>query len=121
MPTTQASGSLTATGAEQILNGSSFTFPTYPSAVWQAYVNVNQMVANDVLELRVYLKVISADVITSSSALYTIISNAPTGNGDQVFMSMPVISDIEVRFTLKQTASGTGGFKTYSWSVKTIP
>lgn len=110
MPTLQASGTQTAViGTEHTLSDL-----TSPFAVFQVQVNRNAMQSGDILELRIYSKVLAGDNIANSSAIYQQYSGAPTGNGDQVAMSDPVVSDQEIKFTLKQTA-GTG--RAYPWKV----
>jgi hypothetical protein len=110
MPILQASGTQAASvGTEQTLADLSSPF-----AVFQLLVNVNAMQAGDVTELRIYTKVLSSDTISNCSALYQQISGAPTGNGDQVYLSLPVVSDQEIKFTLKQIA---GSARSYPWKV----
>lgn len=110
MPTLQASGTQTAViGTEHTLSDL-----TAPFVVFQVLVNRNAMLSGDVLELRIYTKVLSGDTIANCSAIYQQYSGAPSGNGDQVVISMPVVSDQEIKFTLKQTA-GTG--RAYPWKV----
>jgi|SRR5215469_11148889 len=114
MPVSQASGTQTAViGTEHILADL-----TAPFAVFQMLVNVNAMLTGDTTELRIYTKVLSGDTITSSSTLYQQLIGAPTGNGDQVMISLPVVSDQEIRFTLRQT-TGTG--RAYPWKVVSFP
>ena len=112
MPTLQASGTQTAViGTEHTLSDL-----TAPFAVFQALVDVINMQAGDTTELRIYTKVLSTGGL--DSAIYQQLIGAPTGNGDQVQISVPVVSDKEIKFTLKQTA-GVG--RSYAWKVVSIP
>jgi hypothetical protein len=108
MPIIQASGTLAASiGVEQTLADL-----TSPFAVYQMIVDVSNMQAGDVTNLRVYTKVLSGGGL--DSALYQQISGAPTGYGDQVYLSLPVVSDQEIKFTLQQIA---GSPRSYPWKV----
>jgi len=108
MPTVQASGTQTAViGTEHVLSDL-----TSPFAVFQLLVDVINMATGDITELRIYTKVLSTGGL--DSAIYQQLANAPTGSGDQVLISMPVVSDKEIKFTLKQIA-GTG--RNYDWKV----
>jgi hypothetical protein len=108
MPTIQASGTQAASiGVEQTLADL-----TSPFAVYQMIVDVSNMQAGDVTNLRVYTRVLSGGGL--DSALYQQISGAPTGYGDQVYLSLPVVSDQEIKFTLQQIA---GTARSYPWKV----
>jgi hypothetical protein len=108
MPIIQASGTQAASiGVEQTLADL-----TSPFAIYQLIVNVNAMQAGDVTDLRIYTKVLSGDMIGNCSALFQQISGAPTGYGDQVYLSLPVVSDQEIKFTLQQIA---GSPRSYPW------
>jgi hypothetical protein len=110
MPTIQASGTQAASiGVEQTLADLATPF-----AVFQLIVNVNAMQAGDVTDLRIYTKVLASDTIGNCSALFQQISGAPTGYGDQVYLSLPVVSDQEIKFTLQQIA---GSPRSYPWKV----
>jgi hypothetical protein len=110
MPRVESSGTQAATvGTEQTLADL-----TTPFAVFQLLVNVAAMQAGDVTELRTYTKVLPSDTLSACSALYQQISGAPTGNGDQVWVSLPIVSDQEIKFTLKQIA---GTARSYPWKV----
>jgi hypothetical protein len=108
MPTVQASGTQAASiGVEQTLADL-----TSPFAVYQMIVDVSNMQAGDVTNLRVYTRVLGGGAL--DSALYQQISGAPTGYGDQVYLSLPVVSDQEIKFTLQQIA---GSPRSYPWKV----
>jgi hypothetical protein len=108
MPIIQASGTQAASvGVEQTLADL-----TSPFVVFQLLVDVSNMQAGDVTELRIYTKVLAGGGL--DSAIYQQLSGAPTGNGDQVMMSLPVVSDQEIKFTLKQIA---GSARNYPWKV----
>lgn len=112
MPTVKASGTQTATiGTEHTLSDL-----TSPTAVFQLEVDVKNMTGTDTTELRVYTKVLSTSAL--DSALYQQLVGAPSGLGDQVVFTIPVISDQEIKFTLKQTAD-TG--RAYDWKVWSVP
>jgi hypothetical protein len=108
MPTLQASGTQAASiGVEQTLADL-----TSPFVVYQLIVDVSNMQAGDVTNLRVYTRVLVGGGL--DSALYQQISGAPTGYGDQVYLSLPVVSDQEIKFTLQQIA---GSPRSYPWKV----
>jgi hypothetical protein len=108
MPIVQASGTQAASiGVEQTLADL-----TSPFAVYQVIVDVSNMQAGDVTNLRVYTKVLLGGRL--DSALYQQISGAPTGYGDNVYLSLPVVSDQEIKFTLQQIA---GTPRSYPWKV----
>ena len=80
-----------------------------------AYADVSNMVSGDSLELRVYTKVLSGS--TLRCLYYQLLTDAQTANGGQLQVAIPVPSDQEFKFTLKQTA-GTG--RAYDWKVVSI-
>ena len=110
MATIQASGTQTVAtiGTEYVLADL-----TSPFAVFQVLVDISAMLSGDTVELRAYTKILSGGVL--NSALYQNFTGAPTGLGDQIAISMPIVSDIDIRFTLKQTGGATG--HNFPWKV----
>lgn len=110
MPALDASGTQTAViGTEHTLDDIAVA-GTYVSVV-----DTNAMAAGDVLELRVYVIVLTGGT-RRVAYMQRFIDNQPTD--DQIKISVPVGNDLtdagSVRFTLKQTA-GTG--RAFPWKV----
>lgn len=104
MPTLIASGTQTATISTEhdlATDTSNHTFVLV--------VDTASMVAGDVLELRLYTKVLSGG--TERLAYPAVYSHA---QGDPAKYSVPVPANIHLRATLKQTA-GTG--RAYPWAL----
>lgn len=111
MPTLQGSGTLTAViGTEHVLADL-----TSPFAVFQVIIDVANMQTGDAVELQVYTSILNGGAL--HSAFFQPLNGPPTGKGDQIMPSMPIVSDQEIKFTLKQTA-GTG--RAYPWKVVSI-
>lgn len=112
MPTIQASGTQTPTlNVEETLADL-----TSPAGVYQLYVDVNAMQAGDASALKIYTKVLSGGEL--GSIAYQALSGAPTGQGDQIWVSAPFFSDQEIKCTLEQTA---GTPRAYPWKLVTFP
>ena len=101
---------LEASGTQTATVGTEHTLATLTTAkTFQLYVDLANLASGDVVELRVYLKVLSGG--TSREAQYAVYSGV---QGQPIVWSIPVMSDIEVKFTLYQTA-GTG--RSFPWKV----
>jgi hypothetical protein len=80
-------------------------------------VDTKNMVNGDVLELRVYKKILTGSTITVGSAGQFVSSSFANVQADQGKASIPVISLYSYVATLKQTA-GTG--RNFDWNVEQI-
>lgn len=105
--TLEASGTQTAViGTEHTLHDNT-NFKTFV-----AYADLSNMAAGDMLELRIYSKVLSTSAL--NVAYYMAFSGAQSANGGLFQVSLPLPSDQEWRFTLKQL---TGVGRNYDWKV----
>lgn len=106
MATLVASGTQVGAVAEQTL-ASSAQFGTFI-----CFLDISNMQVGDNAIIRVYTKVLSTGTLWS--VIYQAFSNAPTGNGDQIAITLPVTSDQQISFTLQQPV-GTG--RNFDWKV----
>lgn len=105
-----ASGSQTAViGTEHVLNT---TTPETTDGVFQMFVDVANMVAGDVLELRVKEKCRTGDTIRQ-----ILISTMAGVQSDPLWVSPSFVLLHGWDFTLKQTA-GTG--RAFPWSIRKV-
>lgn len=101
---------LEASGTQTATVNTEHTLATITSAkTLQLYVDLANLAAGDVVELRVYLKVLSGG--TSKEAQYAVYGGV---QAQPIVWSIPVMSDIEASFSLKQVA-GTG--RSFPWKV----
>lgn len=102
------SGTQAATiGTEHTL-GSSVTSP----GTYLVYVDASTMVAGDVLELRVKMKVLSG-----GSEKLAVLGQYTGAQIEAIKFPVPIRSEYSVSFTLKQVA-GTG--RSYDWNIVSL-
>lgn len=107
MPSTLESGTLTATvGTEHFLG----TDPKTNAAVAQLFVDLSNMQAGDVTEIRIY-----AAVLGGGTPRVVELWTAVGAQGRPVFVSPPIIFTANWRVSIRQTA-GTG--RSYDWSIR---
>jgi hypothetical protein len=89
------------------------------NATYVLKVNLQNMALGDVLEIRLYTKVLTGDTITigNDNTLAFKDSSGPSAPFCQITISPPVPSDLAIAASLKQTA-GTG--RTFEWSLLRI-
>lgn len=109
MPTLEASGTQAATVTTEHTLATQTNNKTFVLVV-----DCNAMVAGDVLELRIKTKVLTGGTLRSAY-LMTFYGAQPTD--DLVKFSVPIPSDIEAVFTLKQTF---GTSRSYPWKVLSL-
>lgn len=102
-----ANGTQTATvSTEHTLNDQSGVAGDY-----QLWVNLTNLANGDVVELRVYGKVLSADAY---GVIWFAVYSDAVGADSEIVVSPPVMCVNGAKFTLKQTA-GTG--RSFKWNV----
>lgn len=107
MATEVASGTLNATvGTEHTV-----WEDTAANGTYQWAVNLSNLAAGEIVELRVYRRILGTD---TAPTLYLVQSySGPVA--DPVVVSTPVLTTKHIRFTLKQV-NGTG--RSYPWVVE---
>jgi|SRR5579871_4686553 len=85
------------------------------SKVFVPFVDLGNLASGDTVEIRVYTKVKSGG--TLNCIYFASFTDAQSSNGGLVQVGIPVPSDHEWKFTLKQTA-GTG--RNFDWKVVSI-
>ena len=108
MPTSLASGTITADGTEQDLA----TDTNNKNVV--LVVDTATLINGETLELRLYTKCLSGG--TERLAYMASYVNA---KGDPMKYSVPVPADISIRATLKQTVYVTG-YKAFPWKLLSL-
>ena len=115
MAITDVHGTKTADGTEQTLADTS------AAGTYILSVDVTAMQAGDILELRIYVKVLTGDTAGTLCPYYTSIPGAQAADGGEVWISPPVTTALAdsgaVRATLKQTA---GTNRNYNWNLVQI-
>lgn len=104
--TVASSGNQTAT-----INTEHTLLDTTTAGVYAGYVDTTNLANGDVLELRVYVK--ANTNATLSVVFYISLRDAQTADG-LVIVTPPLMSAVDWKFTLKQTA-GTG--RSFQWGV----
>lgn len=88
------------------------------AAVYVLQVNLKNMAAADVVELRIYSKTLTGDTITVGNTGTLLYLATVAGVVDApVLASVPVVAGYAATFTLKQTA-GTG--RSFTWAVLSL-
>ena len=106
-------GDKTCTAAEDTLGTSS------ESGVFALLCDFSNMVASDVIQIRLKVKVRSTGAgATARTVAYAQYSGAPTDPTDVVLG--PVPSALEITATIKQTGTGVGSYKVVPWSLVRI-
>lgn len=103
-------GDKTCAGTEDALATSS------ESGVFACLFDLAAMVASDVIQVRLKVKVRSGG--TSRTVAYAQYSGAQSDPSNVVLG--PVPSGVELQATIKQTATGVGGYKVVPWSLVRI-
>lgn len=103
-----------STGSQTATISTEHTLDTITTAgVLLLSVDINAMVANDVMELRIYGKARTGD----TERLLFKGSYGPIVSPLTLVQSTPIVSPHYTRFTLKQTA-GTG--RSYPWAIYAV-
>ena len=89
------------------------TNPLLTDATYQLYVDLNEMVAGDVLLVRFYEKVTGTGETQRSALLGTLVGV----QANELFISIPVLNIHGGKFTLEQT---DGSARDYKWSIRAI-
>lgn len=104
--------SVNTSGSQTAMISTEHTLATITtSGIWVLAVDVNNLTAGDVVELRIYGKARSSDTerLLFGPAIY-----GPIKPGQLLVLSPPVVSPHHAKFTLKQT-NGTG--RAFPWAV----
>lgn len=107
MATEYETGSTTADGTEQTLNTTS---PETTAGAYQVAIDVANMAAGDVLEIRIKEKARSAD--TQRTVLHDVLSHA---QAEPLWFSPPLLLINGWDVTIEQTA---GTNRAYPWSIR---
>jgi len=93
---------------------------TAAAGTYVLYVDLTGMLAGDITELRIYMKVLTGDTAGTLCVYYDSFSGVPPAT-DEVAASPPITTALTgsgaVRATLKQT---TGTSRNYNWSLVQI-
>lgn len=104
---------LSGSGTQLAVIGTEATLLTLTAiGTYVAFADLTNMATGDTLELRVYTKVLSSS--TLNCLYYDVFTGVQPATGGLVTVSIPVPSDQQWRFTLKQIA-GTG--RNFDWKV----